>query len=82
MKYKLTDEKLSWYGRKLYRIQALKDFGYVKAGDFGGWVESESNLSQEGDCWIYDNEPLSDLYWDKVLTPLQDLIRELQCNTP
>jgi len=42
-------------GRKLYRIQALKDFGIVKKGDIGGWIEKESNLSQEGDCWIYNN---------------------------
>lgn len=37
----------------VYRIEALKDFGDVKKGDLGGWVENESNLSQEGDCWLY-----------------------------
>lgn len=41
-------------GKRYYRIQALKDFGDVKAGDIGGFVASEDNLSQEGDCWIYD----------------------------
>lgn len=40
----------------LYRIKALIDFGLVKAGDIGGCVKSESNLSHEGDCWIYDND--------------------------
>ena len=55
MKYKLTEETQRYYGRNLYRIQALKDFGRVKAGDLGGWIEKESNLSQEGDCWIYDD---------------------------
>lgn len=39
----------------LYRIKALKDFSDVKAGDIGGFVHSEDNLSQEGDCWIYNN---------------------------
>ncbi|MBR2767291.1 hypothetical protein IKD67_04415 [Candidatus Saccharibacteria bacterium] len=24
----------------------------IRAGDSGGWIESESNLSQEGDAWI------------------------------
>lgn len=24
----------------------------VKAGDLGGWVESENNLSQVGDAWV------------------------------
>lgn len=39
----------------LYRIEALKDFSDVKKGDIGGWVEKETNLSQEGDCWLYGN---------------------------
>lgn len=38
--------------RTLYSIRALRDFGDVKAGDFGGWIESEDNLSQAGDCWV------------------------------
>lgn len=39
----------------LYRIRALKDFSDVKAGDLGGFVESERNLCPYSDCWIYDN---------------------------
>ena len=39
----------------LYRIKALKDFYDVKKGDIGGYIQSENNLSQLGDCWIYDN---------------------------
>tara|TARA_B110000503_G_C7114660_1_gene399773 strand:- start:1389 stop:1691 length:303 start_codon:yes stop_codon:yes gene_type:complete len=39
----------------MYRIRALKDFSDVKAGDLGGFVEHESNLSQNGDCWVYDD---------------------------
>ena len=39
----------------LYRIRALIDFNDVKAGDLGGYIESESNLSQSGNCWVYDN---------------------------
>ena len=38
-----------------HRVRAKKDFGDVKAGQLGGHVESASNLSQEGDCWIGDN---------------------------
>ena len=54
-KYKLIESSRSWmYGRPIYRIQALRDFSDVKKGDLGGFVESEGNLSQEGDCWIYD----------------------------
>ena len=54
-KYKLTNESIIFCGRKLYRIEALKDFSNVKKGDKGGFVEREENLSQNGDCWIYDN---------------------------
>ena len=54
-KYKLIDEIIDFEGRKLYRIEALKDFSNVKKGDRGGFVESEDNLLQDGDCWIHDD---------------------------
>ena len=52
-KYKLTDECIAIGGYKLYRIEALKDFSWVKKGDKGGFIESEYNLSQENNCWVY-----------------------------
>lgn len=54
-KYELTEETINFYNRTLYRIKALKAFNDVKVGDLGGYVESEDNLSQEGNCWIYNN---------------------------
>ena len=39
----------------IYRIRALRDiprFG-VKAGDLGGWIQNEENLSQDFFCWIH-----------------------------
>ena len=48
-------DKIEIEGHTLYRIKALKDFGNVKAGDIGGYIEKEGNLSQEGICWIYGN---------------------------
>lgn len=42
------------------RCVALKDFGNVKAGDVGGHIESEHNLSQQGDCWVYYNARVFD----------------------
>lgn len=59
-KYKLTKENISYCGRTLYRIEALKDFANVKKGDKGGYVESEENLSQEGNCWISNNAKVYD----------------------
>ena len=54
-KYELTDETMEWEGHTLHRIKALRDFNGVKAGDLGGWVESEDNLSQYEKCWLCDN---------------------------
>ena len=54
-KYKLTDETISLNGATLYRIEALKDFGEIKKGDKGGFIESEDNLSHEGNAWVYDD---------------------------
>lgn len=52
----LYDQKEQVYdGVYCYRIKALKDFDDVKIGDIGGCIQSEKNLSQEGNCWIYDD---------------------------
>ena len=53
MKYKLTEDKKNIEGNIVYRIQAVQEFSDVKEGDFGGWIESEDNLSQDGNCWVY-----------------------------
>ena len=43
----------------LWRIQACKDFvcqdEKIKKGDFGSLIESEKNLSHDGNCWVYDD---------------------------
>ena len=54
-KYKLTDEYRTIRCIKLYRIEALKDFGAVHKGDKGGFIGSEVNLSHNGDCWVCGN---------------------------
>lgn len=51
----LKDRSLTVNGSEIYRIKALKDFGDVEAGEMGGFVASEENLSHEGTCWIYDD---------------------------
>ena len=55
-KYRLTDDTTHENGKTLYRIEALKSFndGWVKKGEKGGYIEKEDNLSQDGDCWVYD----------------------------
>ena len=52
-KFKLTDEKKECCGRTLHRIVCLTAFASVQVGELGGWVESEKNLSQDGNAWVY-----------------------------
>lgn len=53
MKFKLTTETKVWIGRTLYRIEALIDFGTVKAGEKGGFIEKEENLDKvSGNAWV------------------------------
>ena len=58
MKYRLTDMVLETEcGLVLHRIRALRDIPEhgVTAGDLGGWIESERNLAQSDNAWVYDN---------------------------
>lgn len=55
-KYEILKESpVEFSGRTLYRIRAARDFGEVKKGDIGGLVEDDNNLSQIGDCWLFDD---------------------------
>ena len=64
-KYELTNETKEFGTRTLYLIRALRDIPKheVVAGDLGGWVESESNLSQVGDSWVSDDAYVSGNAW-------------------
>ena len=50
-KYKFTKETVNHWGITLRRIVATRDFGDVKKGDVGGFIQAEGNLSHEGTCW-------------------------------
>ena len=52
-KYEFTGETKVENGITLNRIRAIRDFGNVKAGDIGGWIEKEENLSHEGEAWVF-----------------------------
>lgn len=59
-KYEFTGETLELYGITLHRIRAVKDFelmdgSKVHAGDLGGWIETEDNLSHDGSAWVADS---------------------------
>ena len=51
-KYEMTEETMVICGETLHRIRALKTFGEVEAGQLGGWIEKEENLSHEGEAWV------------------------------
>ena len=54
-KYEFTKETINVFRKTLHRIRAARDFSNVRAGDFGGFIESESNLSHDDDAWVYGN---------------------------
>ena len=61
-KYKYSirmSETKTVFGHTLHRIVALRRVGGffgvpVNPGDDGGWIENESCLSQDGECWVAD----------------------------
>lgn len=56
-KYRLdeSDSVTAPLGNQLYRIFALRDFADIKAGDKGGYIEKESNLSHDDTAWVSGN---------------------------
>lgn len=57
-KYKILSN-----GTIVYRVQAMQDIrtksGDVYAGEYGGFVESERNLSQTRTCWLFGDTVVS-----------------------
>ena len=55
-KYEFTGEtkQVELWNRTamLHRIRATVEFGFVKVGELGGWIEKEENLSHEGKAWV------------------------------
>ena len=63
-KFELTNEfVVNSFGIKLFRIRSLVAFGCVKAGEQGGYIEKEDNLSQIGNAWVSGNAEVSDNAW-------------------
>lgn len=60
-KYMLTNYTKEYDGHILYRIRALKNFAGIKAGELGGYVAGEHNLSQYGNSWIQQDSMVFNL---------------------
>ena len=54
-KYEFTGETKEWCGHTLHRIRAIVDIAYANAGEVGEWIESESNLSENGNAEVCDD---------------------------
>ena len=83
-KYELVvDDTITFWGWKLFRIKALISFGSVDAGDLGGYIYTEDNLSQEGDAWVSGNAKVwgnaevsgdAEVWGDAEVSDLEDVI--------
>ena len=67
-KYEFTDETIERFGVTLHRIRACKDFTLItgteiKAGKLGGFIEKESNLSQDENAWVSGKAVVSGNAW-------------------
>lgn len=56
-KYRLRTDSEFKGPYSTFQIEALIDIPSknVKAGDLGGWISSEKNLSHDGTCWVSDD---------------------------
>ena len=62
-KYELTGETINVFGKTLHRIRATRDFSNVHAGDLGGFIEDERNLSHDENAWVGGNARVSGNAW-------------------
>lgn len=82
-KYEFTGEVKNIGGKILHRIRALIDIPEhdVKAGDLGGWIEAERNLSQEGAAWVTRRARVTDeaLVTGTACVTGEALVTDLAC---
>lgn len=58
-KYEFTGTGKNSRSVVLRQIRALRNFGSVKVGDLGGFIEKEDNLSHGGNAWVGGNAQVS-----------------------
>ena len=62
-KYEFTGKIKTIFGIEFKQIRAIISFGCVVAGEIGGWIECEENLSQSSNAWVYGNACVSGNAW-------------------
>ena len=58
-KYEFTGKIKTIFGIEFKQIRAIISFGCVVAGEIGGWIECEENLSQSGNAWVFGDARVS-----------------------
>lgn len=58
-KYIITDEKHP-IQHSAHRIKAVRNFGIIKEGELGGYIQDEKNLSHSNLAWVGDNAVILD----------------------
>lgn len=58
-KYKFTGETKEVYGCTLHQIVCVTAFASVAAGEVGGYIEKDVNLSQDGNAWVSGDAEVS-----------------------
>lgn len=53
-KYELTDNAILYKGHTLRQIRLVRDCFLIESGTLGGYIESEENLSQEGNSLVLE----------------------------
>jgi hypothetical protein len=71
----LSDDTVTVNNVTLRRIRALKDFGTIKKGTLGGYIESNNNLSHSGTAWVHDTAKITPMSNSRMSfsTPLRTL---------
>lgn len=65
MKYTSSEtETKEWCGHTMHKIEYSEEFKEKIKNEYeieleGGWLESEENLSQDGDAWVSQDETTS-----------------------
>ncbi len=81
-KYEFTGETKVFLNATLHRIRAVADFGTIHAGDVGGWIEKEENLSHYGNAWVRDDARVRGGKWDKSPCLIQGTRWSINISSP
>lgn len=56
MKYEMVENFKISDGKFFQQIKAIRNIPMhkIRSGDLGGWIDTNSTLTQKGDCWVME----------------------------